>query len=173
MGDNGVRSLIPIQALLPFENWGIDFVGPIYLASSSKKHYIIVATDYFTKWVEARAIAKTNSKETTWFLLKHVIGTFGEHKELISDRGTHFLNKTIEALTEQLTIKHRKSTPCHLQANGQVESTRKQLIGILWKPITYCQRDWDKKLYSSLWTYNVTYKTITNHIPFFLVYDTN
>jgi transposase InsO family protein len=65
-------------------------------------------------------------------LWQNIITRFGCPKELVSDRGTHFINKIIEQLTAKYLIKHRKSTPYHSRANGQTEKTN----GILCKIIT-------------------------------------
>ena len=94
--------LVPILPLAPFEKWGIDFVGPIQpVTRYTKNRYILVATDYATKWVEAVALRKNDAKVTARFLFDNIITRFGCPLELVSDRGSHFLNSTIEALTEQ------------------------------------------------------------------------
>ena len=56
-----------------FANCGIDFVGPINPpAHRVKAQYLIVATDYLTKWVEAKEIPKNDAQTTTYFLYKYV-----------------------------------------------------------------------------------------------------
>ena len=98
-------------ATQPFEEWGIDFVGPISLAAiNSQARYIIVATDYFTKWVEARATHKVDARSTAKFLYEQVISCYGCPLELISDRGAHFLNEVIASLMTEFMIIHRKSS---------------------------------------------------------------
>jgi hypothetical protein len=80
--------LTPIIPLAPFEKWGIDFIGPISPVSSQKKRYIILATDYATKWVEARATRKNDAQTSASFLFEEVMMRFGHPLELVSDRGT-------------------------------------------------------------------------------------
>jgi len=58
--------------------------------------YIIVATEYLTKWAEAKAVKVDDAKATATFLYENVITRFGCPKILISDRGKHFLNEAIE-----------------------------------------------------------------------------
>ena len=112
--------LVPLMALAPFEKWGIDFVGPIALATRyGRKCYILVATDYATKWVEAMACKNNDAKTVACFLYENIISRLGCPKELISDRGTHFLNETIAELTNKFLIKHRITSPYHTRANGQ------------------------------------------------------
>ena len=52
---------IPIVSLAPFKKWDIDYIGPINLVSAWKKRYIILATNYATKWVEVRATVKNDA----------------------------------------------------------------------------------------------------------------
>ena len=83
--------LHPILALTPFEKWGIDFVGPINPPSKSGRHcYILVATDYATKWVEAEATKHDDKETVAKFLKTNIFSRFGCPRESISDRGTHF-----------------------------------------------------------------------------------
>lgn len=57
--------LTPILPLAPFEKWGIDFIGPISpAAKNSQSRYIILATDYLTKWVEAKHTRRNNAATT-------------------------------------------------------------------------------------------------------------
>jgi hypothetical protein len=75
-----------------------------------------VATDYATKWVEAVALKKNDAKMTVKFLFENIITRFGCPLELVSDRGTYFLNMTIADLTYYYMIKHRPTTPYNPKA---------------------------------------------------------
>ena len=163
--------LQPLLALAPFEKWGIDFVGPIAPATRvGRKRYILVATDYATKWAEAAATKNNDAKTVAKFLYENILSRYGCPKELISDRGTHFLNETIEELTTKFFIKHRKTSPYHPRANGQTEKTNGLLCNILTKTIAGSATDWDEKLWGALWAYRTTYKVTTKYTPFQLVY---
>ena len=120
-----------------FEKWGIDFIGPI----NSQARYIIVATDYFTKWAKARAMRKTNAQSTAKFLYEQVISHYGCPLELISDCSAHFLNEVITRLTTEFMIIHRQSSAYYPQANGQAESTNKTSCKILTKTVEASQGD--------------------------------
>ena len=116
-------------ATQPFEKWEIDFVGPISLATiNSQARYIIVATDYFTKCAEVRAMCKADAKSTTKFSYEQVISRYECPLELISDRGAHFLNEVIIKLMIEFMIIHRKSSAYYHQANSQAESINKNAM---------------------------------------------
>ena len=134
----------PMMGARAFAKWGLDFVGPI-TPSAYKSHaqYIIVATDYLTKWVEAKATQKNNARTTAQFLYENVFTRYGLPIELVSDRGTHFINEVIEFLLDEFMVIHRKSAPYHPQDNGQAESTNKILCTILTKIVNEHRTNWD------------------------------
>ena len=153
-------NLILVQVL--FEKWGIDLVVPIKPPSRyGKKQYILVASEYVTKWAETLATKTDDAKTVAKFLYENIITRFGCPKELVSDRGTHFLNKTIEQLTTKYLIKHRKSTPYHPRANGQTEKTNGILCKIITKTVQGSNNDWDARIHDTLWAYRTAYK-VTN-----------
>ena len=129
-----------------------------------------MATEYLTKWEEAKAIKKDNGKQVAIFLYENIISRIGCPKVLISDRGKHFLNETIEEITKIFNINHRKTTPYHPQTNGQIEWIKQTLERILCKIVVDFKRDWDVKLIAALWAYRTTYKVTTCAIPFALMY---
>lgn len=130
----------------------------------------MVATDYVTKWAEAVATRTHSAATVANFLYENIITRFGCPKELVSDRGTHFINNTIAALTNKYEIKHRKTSPYHPRANGQTKKTNGILCKILTKTILGAGTDWDTKLFAALWAYRTAYKITTNSTPFQLVY---
>ena len=162
--------LIPIIPLAPFEKWGINFIGPIFSVSSRKKRYIILATDYATKWVEAKATRKNDAETSVNFLFEEILMRFGHPLELVSDRGTHFLNDVIVDLTDKYLIKHRKTTPYNPKANGLTERANGIIGKILNKMVSAHKTDWDQKLPSAVHAYNTTEKTTTGKTPYFLVF---
>nr|GFB09965.1 reverse transcriptase domain-containing protein [Tanacetum cinerariifolium] len=111
-----------------FDVWGIDFMGPF--PSSKGNKYILVAIDYLSKWVEAKALP-TNDARVIVIFLKTLFSRFGTPKAIISDRGTHFCNDQFSRIMENYGVTHRLSTTYHPQTSGQVEVTNRGLKRIL------------------------------------------
>ena len=83
----------PVLPLDPFQKWGLDFVGSFTPAATRKGNkYILVAIDYCTKWVEAKALRENTTAVTAKFLYEHIWCRFVCTIELVSDQGSHFLN---------------------------------------------------------------------------------
>ena len=74
----------------PFSVWGIDIIEKISPKSSSGHEFILVAIDYFTKWVEVALYARLTSSKVASFIRSHIICRYGVPHELILDRGVHF-----------------------------------------------------------------------------------
>lgn len=163
--------LVPIMPLAPFEKWGINFVGPIQSATRhTQRQYILVATDYATKMVEAEATRKGDAATVSIFLFKLIITRYGCPLELVSDIGTHFLNAVIEDLTSHFQIKHRKTTPYNPKANGLTEKSNRLLCKILLKMMVSHAHDWNTKLPAALWAYRSAEKVTTKQTPYYLTY---
>jgi Integrase core domain. len=69
--------LNPIIKPWPFRGWALDFIGQIYPSSPKGHRFVLVATDYFTKWVEAVPLKNMTHTEVIDFILKHIIHRFG------------------------------------------------------------------------------------------------
>eukprot|EP00253_Pinus_taeda_P004185 PITA_04185 len=120
MGKPTPKDEIPLQpqvTLEPFEKWGMDFVGPIN-PHSNQKQYIIVCTDYLTKWVETRAVKVAPEEKVVELLRENIFYKFGYRRELVTDQGSQFTSNLIEDLFTHHKIKHRTSTHYHPQENG-------------------------------------------------------
>nr|GEZ19912.1 reverse transcriptase domain-containing protein [Tanacetum cinerariifolium] len=99
-----------IQVCKIFDVWGIDFMGPF--PSSRGNKYILVAVDYLSKWVEAKALP-TNDARVVMKFLKSLFARFGTPCAIISDRGTHFCNEQFAKVTVKYEVTHRLSTVYH------------------------------------------------------------
>jgi hypothetical protein len=99
--------LAPQMNLQAFEKWTTEFVGPINPPGKrTGAWYIITATKYLTRWVEAREVKDCSETTAAHFIFDDIITRFGFPKTLMSDQGTHFINKKIEALIEEFAVHH-------------------------------------------------------------------
>ena len=74
----------------PFSIWGIDIIGKIHSTTSNSHEFILLAIDYFIKWVEATSYKVLNSKKVTQFIQTNIICRYGVPHEIILDNGLHF-----------------------------------------------------------------------------------
>ena len=115
-----------------FHTQGLNFVGPINLPSNGYI-WILVATKYFTKQVEAIPLRKATSGVMANFIKENIIVWFKVPHRIISDNGTPFVNKKVSKMLEFYQVKHHRSLPYYPQGNGQAKATNKTLIKIISK----------------------------------------
>ncbi|GJU75818.1 reverse transcriptase domain-containing protein [Tanacetum coccineum] len=156
-----------IQVCEIFDVWGIDFMGPF--PSSRGNKYILVAVDYLSKWVEAKALP-TNDARVVCKFLKSLFARFGAPRAIISDRGTHFCNDQFAKVMLKYGVTHRLSTAYHPQTSGQVEVSNRGLKRILERTVGENRASWSDKLDDALWAFRTAYKTPIGCTPYKLVY---
>jgi transposase InsO family protein len=105
---------------------GIDIVGPLPI-TPRRNRYIIVATDYLTKYPEARAVTEATALKVADFIYEEIICRHGCPQIILTDRGSHFRNQLIEELLKRFEIKHLYFTPYHSETNGLVKRFNKTL----------------------------------------------
>ncbi|GJW74539.1 reverse transcriptase domain-containing protein [Tanacetum coccineum] len=156
-----------IQVCEIFDVWGIDFIGPF--PSSRGNKYILVAVDYLSKWVEAKALP-TNDARVVVKNLKSLFAQFGTPCAIISDRGTHFCNDQLAKVMLKYGVTHRLVTAYYPQTSGQVEVSNHALKRILERTIGKNRASWSNKLYDALWAFRTAFKTPIGCTPYKLVY---
>ncbi|GJU47241.1 reverse transcriptase domain-containing protein [Tanacetum coccineum] len=156
-----------IQVCEIFDVWGIDFMGPF--PSSKGNKYILVAVDYLSKWVEAKALP-TNDARVVCKFLKSLFARFGAPRAIISDRGTYFCNDQFAKVMLKYGVTHRLSTAYHPQTSGQVEVSNRGLKRILERTVGENCASWSDKLDDALWAFRTAYKTPIGCTPYKLVY---
>jgi transposase InsO family protein len=127
-------------------------VGPINPPTKrTGARYIIIVTEYLTRWEEVALVTNFSAETTTHFLFEKLITRFGCPRVLMSDQGTHFIKKFINSMNEEFEVHHQKSTPYHPQENGTIEAFNKILENALTKIYNVNRDDWYLKIPVVLW----------------------
>ncbi|GAU48966.1 hypothetical protein TSUD_188130 [Trifolium subterraneum] len=137
--------------------------------ASNGHRFILVAIDYFTKWVEAASYANVTKQVVVRFIKNHIICRYGVPNKIITDNGTNLNNKMIKDLCDEFKIEHHNSSPYRPQMNDTVEAANKNIKKIVQKMVvTY--KDWHEMLPFALHGYRTSVRTSTGATPFSLVY---
>nr|GEY86558.1 reverse transcriptase domain-containing protein [Tanacetum cinerariifolium] len=156
-----------IQVYEIFDIWGIDFMGPF--PSSKGNKYILVAVDYLSKWVEAKALPTNDARVVVKFL-KSLFSRFGTPQAIISDRETHFCNDQFTRVMIKYGVTHRLATAYHPLTSGQVEVSNRGLKRILERTVGENRTSWSDKLDDALWAFCTAYKTLIGCTPYKFIY---
>ena len=166
------EELTPMMAPWPFAQWGLDIMGP-FLTAIRQLKFLVVGIDYFTKWVEAEALATIMEKNIRSFVWRNIICRYGIPMVLVSDNGKQLDNNAFRDFCSELGIKNHYSSPAHPQANGQVEVTNRSLLKIIKTRLEGAKDIWPDELPSVLWAYRTTTRTPIGETPFRLAYGTD
>ncbi len=134
------------------------------------KRFLIVATDYFTEWVEAEPLSNIRDVDAKRFLWKNVITRFGIPWAAISDNGTQFESRLFKGFCSDLGIKNFFSSPGYPQSNGQAEVSNKIRLSGIKKKLEKAKGKCVEEHSSVLWTHRTTVRKSTGETPFALAY---
>jgi IS30 family transposase len=137
-----VSALNPIIKPWPFRGWGIDLIGQINPPSSKGHKFVLLATDYFTKWVEAIPLKKVTSENVVEFVKEHIIYRFGIPQTITTDQGAQLVSLEFKEFAESMGIKLFNSSPYYAQDNGQAEASNKIMIKLIQKKIDQKPKRW-------------------------------
>eukprot|EP00253_Pinus_taeda_P010376 PITA_10376 len=162
--------LQPVNIEQPFSQWGLDIIGEIVPHSSKQHRYILMATDYFTKWVEAVPLKTANSENIIEFIDQFIITKFGFPSALIFYNASYFSGNAMTDFALKRGFKLKYSSNYYPQGNRLAESTNKNLIRIIKRTFDQSQKNWHKTLVNALWADRITKKASIGTSPFNLVY---
>lgn len=160
--------LTPIPVSGPFDRVGVDVIQ--FPKSYHGNQYAIVFVDYLTKWPEVFATSDQTAITIARLFVENVISRHGVPAELLSDRGTAFLSRLMQAVCEVMGVHKVNTTAYHPQTDGLVERFNRTLIDMLAKTVEKSGRDWDARLPYVLFAYRSSMQESTKESPFFLLY---
>jgi hypothetical protein len=114
-------SAMPLQPVLPdfpFGKWGLDFIDPINPPSSVGHVFILMTTDYFTKWTEVVPLKNAQDEQVINFLESNIFSLFGLPLKIISDNGPTFISAKFTQFLRKFGVKHFTSSTYYPQGNG-------------------------------------------------------
>ncbi|XP_016207175.1 uncharacterized protein LOC107647621 [Arachis ipaensis] len=149
----------------PFNRWGIDILGPFPTAPRQVK-FLVVAIDYFSKWIEVQPLAKITSSQMISFVWKHIICRFSIPSHIVTDNGRQFANNTFKEFLQNLKIKQHFSSVENPQSNGLAEAANKVILQVLKKKLDNAKGLWAELIPEVLWAYNTTVHSTTKETPF-------
>ena len=156
-------------AKLPFEMIGVDILGPLPETTSGYK-YILVFTDYLTRWPEAFPIKRIDAKTIAKVFVDEIVCRHSAPAILLSDQGAQFMSGLVKNICEYLMTKKINTTAYHPQTNGLTErfnATLCQTLAIYGKEN---QTDWDTYIPTALFAYRSSVQETTGQSPFELLY---
>ena len=161
--------LQPIPIGLPFSKVGIDVIGPFRI-TQKRKTVVVVATDYATRWVEAKALVNQKAEHIALFILENIICRHGCPVEFVTDRGTNFRSELVTNLCRIMGINNLFTTSYHPQCNGLTERCNQTIKDMLAMYTNTQQTDWDLYVPHVVFAYNTSRQDTTKMSPFMLVY---
>ncbi|MES9902836.1 MAG: reverse transcriptase domain-containing protein [Sedimenticola sp.] len=161
--------LVQDQATRPFERIAMDIVGPIPTTSDGNR-FILVVSDYFTKWPEAFALKDHKALTVAQILVDEIICRYGIPSRLHCDQGRDFESRVIQEVCRLLDVKKTRTTPYHPESDGLVERLNRSLVQMLRTVGEKNQKDWDKQLPKILLAYRSSVHSTTKFTPHFLMF---
>ena len=161
--------LLPIPVEGPFDRLAMDILGPLPVTHDGNR-YILVFSDYYTRWPEAYALPSIEATRIAQLLIDEILARHSAPRTLLSDRGSNFLSSVVQAVCNIMNTRRLHTTAYHPQTDGLVERFNSTLCDGLSMYVSTHQKDWDKHLPLILFAYRVAPNATTGESPFYLLY---
>jgi ribonuclease HI len=159
-----------IQPTWPLQRWGLDLLGPLPPAQGNLR-YVVVAVEYFSKWIEVKPLATITSVTVQKFFWQNIVCRFGVPKAITVDNGTHFDAKAFKEFCDQIGMKIHFASVRHLESNGLVERANGIIMtGIMKLIFNQPRGKWPEELIKVVWSHNTTVSRSTGFTPFKLLF---
>nr|GEV29704.1 reverse transcriptase domain-containing protein [Tanacetum cinerariifolium] len=137
-----------------------------------KVKFLIVAIDYFTKWIEAKPVASITGTQVKKFVWDNIVCRFGLPGEVISDNGKQFRDNPFKYWCEKLNIRQCFASVKHFQANGLVKRANRSLGEGIKARLGEKNKNWVEEISHVLWAHRTMIKSSNGETPFSLTYRT-
>ena len=165
----GRAALHSIQAGYPMQMVAVDILGP-FPESDSGNSYILVVSDYFTRWTEAYAIPNQEAATVAKKLTDEFFFHYSPPEQLHSDQGKQFESQLLSEVCKLLGITKSRTTAYHPQSDGLVERYNRTLLAMLSTAATERPFDWEDHLRRLCMAFNTSVQSTTGHTPFYLMF---
>ncbi|GKV42983.1 hypothetical protein SLEP1_g50332 [Rubroshorea leprosula] len=153
----------------PFAQWGVDLLGPCVKGKGGCT-FLVVAVDYFTKWIEAKPLSTTTERKIEEFLFNSILCRFGVPKRIVADNGPQFRAAALRSFCSDYGIELSLTSVYTPQSNGQAESANKIVLRGLKARVIATRSNWVDELNKVLWSCRTTPSSATGKTPFSLAY---
>ena len=161
--------LQPVRTGYPMQMVATDILGPLP-STPNGNAYLLVATDHFTKWVEAYPIHNQEAPTIANKLVQEMFFRFGIPEQLHSDQGRQFQSILLAEVCKLLEIHKSRTTPYHPQGDGLTERCNRTLLQMLATTIHDCEGNWENHVHAVCMAYNTSVQATTGYTPFYLMY---
>jgi len=164
--------LQPIRTFELFERIGLDLLGPFPLSQQNENKYLIVATDYVSKYVFTKPIKTKEADNVALFLLHNIVCTVGAPRFILTDRGKEFMACVVLNLLNLIGTTKQTTTAYHPACNGLTERANRTfatMMSMYTNPDSG-HKDWDLFIPHVTFAYNTTVQKSIGHTPYFMLY---
>jgi transposase InsO family protein len=155
-----------------FERFCMDYIGP-FPETQAKNRYILLVVECFTRYPLAIACQRDDAITAASFLYSQVFCHYGPPIEILSDNGTHFVNKIVDNFLDIIKTRHVLTLPYRPNVNGMAEKINGVLVKSLKRTIHNITGNWDDYLNSILFAYRTKTHSALRLSPFELMYGTS
>jgi hypothetical protein len=143
-----------IHPTWPLQRWGLDLLGPLPPAQGNLK-YVVVAVEYFSKWIEAKPLATITLAIVQKFFWQNIVCRFGVPKAITVDNETQFDAETFKTFCSQISTKIHFASARHPESNGLVERANEIITtGIMKSIFNKPKGKWPDELVKVVWNHN-------------------
>ena len=161
--------LTSVKARYPMQIVAVDILGPLPITDNGNS-YVLVASDYFTRWTEAYPIPNQGAVTVATVLTQEFFFRFSIPEQLHSYQGQQFESQLIVEVCKLLKINKTFTTSYHPQGDGLVECFIRTLLNMLATTVKDHQGSWEDHIRAVCLAYNISVQTTTGYSPFYLMY---